>query len=174
MRIPQKNELTGKETVRVIARLFDLYGIDRSPDRDRSRDAARFWEALTCAARDGLLQLPRTRGAPSKWKGKLGLELVQAVRSQQAREKFTVPKGTSKLELKKAVESLRAGRVPTIRFKILSVPKAIAALQEQYPDKWGAYSDLEKRFYEAKKVWDYGTRLRVLFDPWHKDHPENS
>ncbi|MFZ1093676.1 MAG: hypothetical protein WAN75_31430, partial [Xanthobacteraceae bacterium] len=59
--------LTAKETVRIIAQLFDRYGIDRSLDRDRSRDGERFKIALYYAAEDGLLKIPRSRGAPSIW-----------------------------------------------------------------------------------------------------------
>jgi hypothetical protein len=162
------------DTTRVIARLFDLYGIDRSPDRDRSLDGDRYERALSNAARDGLLRLPHKRGAPSKWKGKLGLELVQAIESLQARAGPVIPKNTSKLALQETIESLRAGRAPTIRLKPLSIPRAIRALQDQYPDKWGAYHDLEKRYYEAKKAWNYARRLKMFADRWHPDHPENS
>ena len=138
--------LTAKETVRIIAQLFDRYGIDRSLDRDRSRDGERFKIALYYAAEDGLLKIPRSRGAPSIWKGKVGLELLTAV------------------------ESLR---IPPRK---QNISKAIKHLQDQQSDKWGAYEDLEKRFYEARKAWGYGRRLMMLFDPWHKDHPypENS
>jgi hypothetical protein len=162
------------ETTRVIAQLFDRYGIDRSLDRDRSQDGERFELALSYAARDGLLQLPHKRGAPSKWKGKLGLELVQAIESLQVRAGLVIPKNTSKLALQETIESLRAGRAPTIRLKPLSIPKAIRALQDQYPDKWGAHDDLEKRYYEAKNVWNYARRLKMFADRWHPDHPENS
>jgi len=48
---PKKVALNAKETVRLIAQLFDLYGIDRSPNRDRIRDGERFHWALYCAAR---------------------------------------------------------------------------------------------------------------------------
>jgi hypothetical protein len=162
------------ETTRVIARLFDLYGIDRSPDRDRSQDSERFELALSNAARDGLLRLPHKRGAPSKWKGKLGLELVQAVESLRSRAGPVIPKNLTKLELQ-AIESLRAGRVPAIPLKLISIPKAIRALQDQYPAKWGAYDDLEKRYYEAKKAWNYARRLKMFIsDRWHPGHPENS
>jgi hypothetical protein len=161
------------DTTRVIARLFDLYGIDRSLDRDRSLDGDRYERALSYAARDGLLRLPHKRGAPSKWKGKLGLELVQAVEALQARAGPVIPKNTSKLALQDTIESLRAGRAPAIRLKPLSIPKAIRALQDQYPDKWGAYYDLEKRYYEAKKTWNYARRLKMFDDRWHPDHPEN-
>jgi hypothetical protein len=162
------------ETTRVIAQLFDLYGIDRSLDRDRSQDGERFELALSYAARDGLLQLPHKRGAPSKWKGKLGLELVRAVESLRSRAAPVIPKNPSKLELQEAIELLRAGRVPGIPLKPISIPKAIRALQDQYPDKWGTYDDLEKRYYEAKKAWNYARRLQIFADRWHPDHPENS
>jgi len=143
----KKAALSAKETVRVIARLFDLYGIDRSLNRDRSRNGERFEQALYCAVRDGLLRLPRKRGARSKWTGKLGLELVQAI------------------------ESLRVPRVP--RRKPLSVAKAVEALRERHPKKWAHHLDLEKRFYEAKKFWSYTRRLAIWADRWHANHPEN-
>ena len=162
------------ETTRVIARLFDLYDIDRSLDRDRSQDGERYERALSYAARDGLLQLPHKRGAPSKWKGKLGLELVQAVESLRSQARPVIPKNLSKLELREVTESIQAGRVPAIPLKSISIPKAIRALQDQYPDKWGAYHDLEKRYYEAKNAWNYARRLKMFADRWHPDHPENS
>jgi len=171
MNAKRKNAI---KTTREIAQLFDLYGIDRSLDRDRSQDGERYERALSYAVRDGLLRLPHKRGAPSKWKGKLGLELVQAVESLQAQAGPVIPKNTSKLVLQETIESLRAGRAPTIRLKPLSIPKAIRALQDQYPDKWGAYDDLEKRYYEAKKAWSYARRLKMFGDRWHLDHPENS
>ena len=162
------------ETTRVIAQLFDLYGIDRSLDRDRSQDGERYERALSYAARDGLLRLPHKRGAPSKWKGKLGLELVQAVESLRSQARPVIPKNLSKLELQEVAESIQAGRVPAIPLKLISIPKAIRALQDQYPAKWGAYDDLEKRYYEAKKAWNYARRLQIFADRWHPDHPENS
>jgi hypothetical protein len=162
------------ETTRVIAQLFDLYGIDRSLDRDRSQDGERYERALSYAIRNGLLQLPLKRGAPSKWKGKLGLELVQAVESLRSQAGPVIPKNLSKLELQEAIKSLRAGRVPAIPLKPISIPKAIRALQDQCPDNWGTYDDLEKRYYEAKKAWNYARRLKVFADRWHLDHPENS
>ena len=161
------------ETTRVIAQLFDLYGIDRSLDRDRSQDGERYERALSYAVRDGLLRLPHKRGAPSKWKGKLGLELVRAVESLRSRAGPVIPKNLTKLELQ-AIESLRAGRVSGIPLKPISIPKAIRALQDQYPDNWGTYDDLEKRYYEAKKAWNYARRLQIFADRWHPDHPENS
>jgi hypothetical protein len=169
----KKAALNAKQTVRVIAQLFDLYGIDRSLNRDRSRDGERFQWALYCAARDGLIRLPHKRGAPAKWKGQLGLELIEAVESLQARSWPTIPK--NKAALQRTIDSLRAGRAPT-QLKPLSVAKAIRTLQVNYPKKWGCYDcdDLKKRYHEAKKVWGYGTRLMMVFDPWHKKHPENS
>jgi hypothetical protein len=162
------------ETTRAIARLFDLYGIDRSLDRDRGQDGERFELALSYAARDGLLRLPHKRGAPSKWKGKLGLELVQAVESIRSQAGPVIPKNLSKLELQEAAESIQAGRVPAIPLKPISIPKAIRALQDQSPDKWGSCDDLEKRYYEARDVWNYARRLKMFGDRWHPDHPENS
>ncbi len=156
----QKTPLSAKETVRIIARLFDLYGIDRRLKRDRSRDGWRFEYVLHCAVRDGLLRLPPKRGAPSKWKGKLGLELIEAVENIR---------GANPIRL--AVKA--GGRLPT-NLKLMDVAKAIRALREQHPDKWGEYlsDDLEKRYYEAKKAWGYATRLMVRFDQWHEKHPE--
>src|SRR6516162_10256627 len=156
------------ETIRAIARLFDLYGIDRSLDRDRSQDGERYERALSYAVRDGLLRLPHKRGAPSKWKGKLGLELVQAIESLQAQAGPVIPKNTSKLVLQETIESLRAGRAPTIRLKPLSIPKAIRALQDQYPDKWGAYDDLEKGTTRLRKpgATHAGSRCLVIGGTW--------
>jgi hypothetical protein len=88
----EKTALSAEQTVEVIAQLFDLYGFDRSLNRDRSRDGERFQWALYCAVRDGLIRLPRKRGAPAKWKGQLGLELVEAVESFQARSRQPFPK----------------------------------------------------------------------------------
>jgi hypothetical protein len=169
----EKAALNAKKTVRLIAQLFDLYGIDRSLNRDRSRDGERFELVLYCAVRDGLIRLPRKRGAPAKWKGQLGLELIEAIESLQAMSGPTIPK--NKVALQKAIESLRAGTPPS-RLKPLSVAKAIKTLQDKYPEKWGCYEcdDLQKRYYEAKKVWDYGTRLMILADPRHIKDPENS
>jgi hypothetical protein len=169
----EKTALSAEQTVEVIAQLFDLYGFDRSLNRDRSRDGERFQWALYCAVRDGLIRLPRKRGAPAKWKGQLGLELVEAVESFQARSRPTVPK--KKAALQKAIDSLRAGRAPS-QLKSLSVAKAIKILQDKHPKTWGRFDcdDLTKRYYEAKKVWAYGTRLMLLLDRWHKKRPENS
>jgi hypothetical protein len=152
----RRRPLSTTETVRIIARLFDRYGIDRRLDRDRSRDGERFQRALYYAVRDGLLRLPSKRGAPSKWQGKLGLELVESV------------------------EAYRVAN-PTIRNgapKLMSIAKAIQDLREQA--KWNAYSseDLEKRYHEAKKTWSYVNRLMVRIDRGHEKrpeiHPENS
>src|SRR5262245_46163531 len=124
----KKAPLSAKETVRVIARLFDLYGIDRSLNRDRSRDGEHFQQALYCAVRDGLLRLPSKRGTPSKWRGKLGLELVKAIESIRA--ELIIP--TSKAARQNAIDALRAGKPQ--RLKRLSVPKAIKVLKGRYPD----------------------------------------
>jgi hypothetical protein len=67
-----KRPKTPSEIHAVIEKLFDLYGLDRRPDRDQSRDRASLQLALYCAVRDGLLKLPLKRGAPAKWKGKRG------------------------------------------------------------------------------------------------------
>ena len=98
---------------------------------------------LYLAVRDGLLRLPPNQGTPPKWIGSLGLELIEAV------------------------EAFQAGTLPA-----MSVTKAIKALQEQYPDKWGVYDFdyLQKRFYQAKTYWSRGRRLIVLSDRWHEDH----
>jgi hypothetical protein len=153
--------LSAKETVRVIAGLFDRYGLDHSPNRDRSRDGERFQCALYCAVRDGLIRLPGKRGPKPKWGGQLGLELIEAVESLRARSKPTIPK--NKVALRKAIKSLRAGTLPPL--KLLSVEKAIETLQEKYPQKWGRYhrGHLHKRFYDAKKVWTYVTRLMQFY-----------
>ena len=144
--------LSATETVRIIARLFDRYGIDRRPDRDRSRDSERFERVLLYAVRDGLIRLPPKRGAPSKWQGKLGLELVEAVEAYRMANPI-IRKGAPKL---------------------MSLAKAIRALREQHPDKWGEYlsDDLEKRYHEAKKTWSYVNRLMVLLDRWHEKRPD--
>ena len=85
-----KPERTPKEAYDVIGRLFALYGI-RSTDGEASR------LALYCAARDGLLRVPGKRGAPSKWRGMLGLELVRAVEALQAQG----------MSIRKAIDTLR-------------------------------------------------------------------
>src|SRR5262245_47652370 len=96
----KKAPLSAKETVRVISRLFDLYGIDRSLNRDRSRDGERFEWDLHCAVRDGLLQLPsKPRGGTPIWRGKLGLELVEAIETLRAQP--IIPK--DKVARKRAV-----------------------------------------------------------------------
>ena len=77
-----KTALSPTETVCIIAQLYDHYGLDRSPARDRSQDGSRAEQALYRAAQDGLLRPPpRKRGPPLKWQGKLNLELVEAVES---------------------------------------------------------------------------------------------
>jgi len=50
--------------------------------------------------------------------------------------------------------------------KRLDVAKAIRALREQQRNEWGdsLSDDLKKRYYEAKKIWNYATRLAVRFD----------
>jgi len=80
----RKVPLNTTETVRLIARLFDLYGIDRSPQRDRAHAAE---QALYYAVRDGLLRVPAKRGPPGKWNGKLGLALLEAVEAKMANPK---------------------------------------------------------------------------------------
>jgi hypothetical protein len=167
----KKAALSAKETVRAIARLFDLYGIDRSLNRDRSRDGLRYQWALYCAVRDGLLRLPsKPGGGTPKWVAAPGLELIEAIESLRAQP--IIPK--DKVARQRAIEALRAGKKP--RLKSLSIPKAIKALREQYPDKWGTFTTdhLEKRFYEARKFWSYGRRIAMFADPWHEDHPETS
>jgi hypothetical protein len=150
----KRTALGAKEIVREIARLFDRYGIDRSPGRDRSCDGERFQQALYLAVSEGLLRVPHASGASSKWKGKLGLELVEAVETLQVQRGFR-----------------RTG--PAMRLKpTKSVSQAIRELRLQDPDKWEDYlsGDLEKRYYEAKKYWTYPRRLIAFSDPWHKDH----
>src|SRR5262249_886290 len=158
----RKPPLSTTETVRLIARLFDLYGIDRGLDRDRNRDGERFQWVLQCAVRDGLVRLPPKRGAPSKWKGKLGFELVQAVELYQLAPPLT--------------KSKNGGAV----LRRVSVAKAIRDLRHRHPEKWGDYEspELQKRYHEAKKIWGgFGTRLAIMADRWHEMHsedPENS
>jgi hypothetical protein len=80
------------------------------------------------------------------------------------------------LELVEAVEAYRMAN-PIIRKgapKLMSLAKAIRALREQHPDKWGEYlsDDLKKRYHEAKKTWSYVNRLMVLLDRWHEKRPD--
>ena len=59
------------------------------------------------AVRDGLIRLPPKRGAPSKWQGKLGLELVEAVEAYRVANPI-IRKGAPKLmSLAKAIRALR-------------------------------------------------------------------
>jgi hypothetical protein len=138
-------------------------------------------EALWCAVKNGWLQLPKTKkrpGPPSMWKGRLGLELVQAVEAlrmeayQTARN--TIIDNLNRGKALEAIKSLWAGTGLGIPIRRMSAAKAIATLQDRDPAKWGVRNDLEKRFYEAKKFWGYGRRLAVNFDPWHENHPEVS
>jgi hypothetical protein len=101
------------------------------------------------------------------------VSLVQAVESLRSRIGPVIPKNLSKIESQE-VADLQAGTVPAIRPKPISISKAIRALQNEYPDEWGAYDDLEKRYYEAKKAWNDARRNAVFADRWHPDHPENS
>jgi hypothetical protein len=155
-----KRSKTPSEIVAVIAKLFDLYGLDRRPDRDRSRDGERFEMALYCAVRDRLLKLPLKRGAPAKWKGKLGLDLVNAVEAVR-NKRPTIPA----YRVKSIVKS---GRQPTIEdiksfVRPMSVSKALEVVEKQSPNKFKG-GDLEKRYYEARKAWPLGKRLMTAFD----------
>ena len=130
-------ERTPEQVGVILGRLFARYGI-------RSSDEGAYRWALIFAARDGLLQVPARRGAPAKWRGILGLELVTAVEALQA---ATNPK--------------------------MTVEEACNILQAQNPKKWAA-GDLEKRFYEARQIWglgpeQFGRKLLPFFDI-----PENS
>jgi hypothetical protein len=154
MAIPPRG-LSAKDTVRVIGRLFDRYGIDRSFDRDRARDGERFQLALYCAVEEGLLRLPPKRGAPPKWAAKLGLQLLEEVESIRVKNPV-IPKS----------------RKPTLKnMRLLSVAKAIEILRAQHKKKWGRYDDryLEKMFYDARKSWTYARRLMIFGDPVHAD-----
>jgi hypothetical protein len=157
-----KRPKTPSESHAEMAKLFDLYGLDRRPDRDRSGDDVRFRLALYCAARDGLLKLPRKRGAPAKWKGKLGLDLVNAVQTvRYDPDHLTIPEHRVK-------SIVKSGRQPTIedikRFaRPMSVSKAVEILQKQDPEKFKG-DDLEKRYDVARKHWPPGKRLLTAFD----------
>jgi hypothetical protein len=157
----RKSPLSATETVRILARLFDRYGIDRRLDRDRSLDGERAEQALYYAARDGLLRVPRKRGAPSKWKGILGFELVQAVELYRLATPAT-PHTKNK----------NGGAV----LRPVTVAKAIRDLREQHQEKWGDYEspELQKRYHEARKIWGgFGTRLAIMADRWHEMHSED-
>jgi hypothetical protein len=116
--------------------LYDRYGLDRSPTRDRAATAEM---ALHFAARDGLLRVPRKHA--STWKGGIGFELVQAV------ERILMQDPER------------------------NISGAIQVLQETMPDYWGfeKYPDLEKRYFEARKVWPaipLAAPLMPLADRW--------
>jgi hypothetical protein len=129
----KKKTLNARETADVIARLFDRYGIDRSPRRDRALDGMRYELALYYAAHDGLLRVPAKRGAPAKWKGPLGLDLITKVEALVAYLQITGQKS--------------------------SAARAIELLQKAHPNTWGRYDDLEKRLTDARKTWTFSARL---------------
>jgi hypothetical protein len=138
-----------KEAMRVLAEVYDYYRLDRSSGRDRSQDGYWAEKALYLAARDGLLRAPpRKRGAPSKWSGKLGLELVQAVEATQV-----------EMSLERPRLKPRAKRPTDI--KVTGVDKAIERLRSRFSEKWGRYDPdvLKRRFHEAQKHWTYARRL---------------
>jgi len=83
-------ERTPEQVGVILGRLFARYGI-------RSSDEGAYRWALIFAARDGLLQVPARRGAPAKWRGILGLELVRAVEALQAQG----------MSIRKAIDTLR-------------------------------------------------------------------
>jgi hypothetical protein len=128
----KKAQLSAKETIRVLAQVYDCYGIDRSPGRDLNQDG--FWAefVLYLAARDGLLRAP---GKPPGRKAKVGNELVRDVVFTQLREGPRL-------------------RGRAMRPKLISVDAAIKIVQEQDKDNWGRYDpdDLKRRFYDAKKA----------------------
>jgi hypothetical protein len=137
-----KTPLSPTETVRVIAQVYDHYGLDRSAARDRGREAEM---ALWRAAQDGLLRPPpRKRGPALKWPGELSLELVEAVESVQREEPPRV-RGPAK--------------------RAITFNEAIGKLRDRFPDRWGRYpfDSLKKRFYEAKREWTYFRRLTRQF-----------
>jgi hypothetical protein len=123
-----------EEIFRALCALADQYGIDLSdPERER--------KVLFFALRDGRVRLPsgRKRGRRSTLKGSFGLELVEAVEGVQR-------------------EGLGQGRS-------ISQEDAIEALRTQFPDKWGSHEPdtLKRRYYEAKHIWNYATRLFARF-----------
>jgi hypothetical protein len=151
---------TPSEIDAAITKLFELYGLDRRPDRDRSRDGEHLELVLYCAVRDGLLKLPLKRGAPAIWKGQLGFDLVNEVEAVRY-NRPTIPEYRLR-----SIE--KSGRQPTMEdlkpfVRPMSVSKALEVVKERHPNKFKA-DDLEKRYYEARKAWPYGTRLKAIFD----------
>jgi hypothetical protein len=133
-----KPKRTPEEIAEIILLLFARYGIDLPP---RDQDGGPFERVLYLALRDGLLRLQLKRTGPRpKRIGEYGRDLVNAVEGLQA-------------------QALQAGTP-------LSNAKALKALQEQDPNKWGRdFRTLEKAYYEAKKRWFFIRKLEKFFAP---------
>lgn len=89
-----------------------------------------YFKVIFDAVCDGLLKVPdkkgaSNRGAPSKWKGKLGIELLRAVEIEQYMHKSGITKALERVQ----------------------------SQNPQKWDCYNL-SDLKKRYYEAKKYWD--------------------
>jgi hypothetical protein len=145
-----KSPKSNEEAARDLVRLIKHYGIsDDNPERLHSK-------VLYHVLRDGRVRLPPKReprpkrGRPPQWTAEKGLELVNDVEHIRAR--------------KLRSEAARTGE-PLRSLKRMGVAAAIRELQTRYPEKWGGYraDDLRKRYYEAKRVWNYARRLHAPF-----------
>jgi hypothetical protein len=143
---------------RALDQLADYYGIKR-------QDPELQQKVLFYVLRDGRIRLPARRrlppkrllpakrGRPGKWKeGDLGFELIENVEAIQLEERRKRPRLSG----------------PARRPKLMSAEKAIKLLQDRFPDTWGRYDAdvLLRRYYEAKKNWDYGIRVMRRLMPY--------
>jgi hypothetical protein len=133
---------------RLIKDLFDHYGVDRSPDH-----AA---EVLVWAVHDGLVITPPRQkkgpGKPATWRGRLGIELLGAVRWEivkaQDFDKATVAKLRAMPFKERQVAMRELAKCN------LSVDAALKRLIEQHPEKWGHnFNRLKQNYYRAKKLF---------------------
>jgi hypothetical protein len=113
--------------------------------------------ALMFAARKGWLKVPplpgEGRSREGKWKGKLGIELLCAVKAEIVRAQ-DFDEATAK-ELRAMPFNQRQMAMRARAKRNLSVSAALEELQKQEPKKWGRYdfADLRKRYDEARKFW---------------------
>jgi len=127
----------------VINELFARYRVP--PIRSSDDFTLYCTDVLHCAVRDGLLHVARD-GRPSKWKGQLGFELLEAVEKLQAR--------TPTMTVTEVIKKLKTDGATAV--------------------KWGKELDLEKRYYDARKFWREPKRLMKYLGIPKNSQPKNS
>ena len=129
-----------KGRLREMRRLFERCGVVHSSDPYHVR--GEYLRALHIAALEGWLKVPplpgeSNRGAPGKWKGRLGIELLAAI------------------EYERIAKAKHGKRRTTVAAAIRALRDERHWQNVERDNKWGRYgfADLHRGYYSAKKFW---------------------